>query len=174
MDNQEPMQPVEEPAPVKVGRFGRIFSAASVERLTGRPLTRLEKVATIIMLVVFLFVFYVTLDANKYAAQVRVVEGEGKIGVNPTTEMLDFGDLSRGTATVRTVLVRNDTPLPFFVAVIKVGAIRDLVKQSDNNFMLRRGEQRKIEFNVFIPASAEIERVYSGRVFVFKIPAPFF
>src|SRR3989338_2381962 len=139
-----------------------------------QKLTLGEKIAAGIILVVFLFVFYVTLDANKYAAQVRTIEGEGKVGVNPTTERLDFGDLSRGTSAVRTVTVKNNTFVPFFVSVIKLGAISDLIKQEKNNFILRRGDEAKMEMTVYMPASAEIDHLYTGRVFVFKIPAPFF
>ncbi|HLD86233.1 MAG TPA: hypothetical protein VJA28_02155 [Patescibacteria group bacterium] len=139
-----------------------------------QKLTLGEKIAAGIILVIFLFVFYITLDANKYAAQVRTIEGEGKVGVNPTTERLDFGDLSRGTSAVRTVTVKNDTVVPFFVSVIKLGAISDLIKQEQNNFVLRKGEERKMEMTVYMPASAEIDHLYTGRVFVFKIPAPFF
>lgn len=137
-------------------------------------MTRGEKIAAWIMLILFLLVFYITLDANKYAAQVRVIEGEGKVGVNPTTEKLDFGDLSRGTSAVRTVTVKNGTFIPFYVGVIKVGAISDLMKQEQNNFVLRKGEERQMEFTVYMPASAVIDQMYTGRVFVFKIPAPFF
>ena len=99
-----------------------------------------------------------TLDANKYAAQVRTIEGEGKVGVNPTTERLDFGDLSRGTSAVRTVTVKNDTFMPFFVSVIKLGAISDFIKQEKNNFVLRRGDEAKMEMTVYMPASAEIDQ----------------
>ena len=139
-----------------------------------QKLTLGEKIAAWVILITFLLVFYVTLDANKYAAQVRTIEGEGKVGVNPTTERLDFGDLSRGTSAVRTVTVKNDTFVPFFVSVIKLGAISDLIKQEQNNFVLRKGQERKMEFTVYMPASAEIDRLYTGRVFVFKIPAPGF
>ena len=48
-------------------------------------LKRTGKIASIILAAVFLFLFYVALDANKYQALVHVVEGEGRVGVNPTT-----------------------------------------------------------------------------------------
>ena len=70
--------------------------------------------------------------------------------------------------------VKNNTFVPFFVSVIKLGAISDLIKQEQNNFVLRKGEERKMEMTVYMPASAEIDHLYTGRVFVFKIPAPFF
>ena len=62
-----------------------------------------EKILAVVLVIVFLFVFYIALDANKYQATVHVIEGEGKVGVNPTTERLDFGDLSPGTSAIRRV-----------------------------------------------------------------------
>ncbi len=144
------------------------------ERRTGEKLTRGEKIGAVVFFIVFLCVFYVTLDANKYQALVQVVEGEGRVGVNPTDEKLDFGDLSRGTAAVRTVTIKNDTYMPFFVSVIKLGGISSLMKIDENNFVVRRGEEKKIEFATYMPASAEIGKKYTGRVYVFKIPAPGF
>ena len=144
------------------------------ERKTGEKLKVSEKIVGIIFLVIFLLVFYVTLDSNKYAAIVRAIEGEGKVGINPTTERLDFGDLSRGTSAVRTVTVKNDTPMPFFVTVIRIGEIRGLTKMEKNNFVLHKGEEQQLNFTVYMLASAEIGHIYKGRVFVFKIPAPFF
>ena len=142
------------------------------EKKTGEKLKRSEKIIGIVLLIIFLFVFYVTLDANKISSQVRAIEGEGKVGINPTTESLDFGDLSRGTEQVRTVTVNNSFIMPFYVAVIKTGSISDLVKLNRNNFILRPGEEEKLEFTTYMPASAEINKVYSGRVYIFKIPAP--
>lgn len=140
------------------------------ERMTGEKLRRSEKIAGVVFLLVFLFVFYITLDANKYRAEVRVIEGEGKVGVNPTTESLDFGDLSRGTSAIRTVTIKNNSFTPFFVSIVTLGGISDLVKLNRNNFKLAKGVEQKVEFTLYMPASAEMNKQYTGRVFVFKIP----
>ncbi|MEK7630862.1 MAG: hypothetical protein AAB417_02450 [Patescibacteria group bacterium] len=144
------------------------------ERKTGEKLKTHEKILGIIFLVVFLFVFYVTLDANKYQAEVRVIEGQGRVGVNPTTEKLDFGDLSQGTRSARTVTINNSTPVPMFVSVLRLGSISGLMTLEKNNFILRKGQEQQVEFTVYMPASAPVGTKYTGRVFVFKIPAPFF
>src|SRR3989338_9572423 len=78
-----------------------------------------QKTVTIIVAVIFLFVFYVVLDANKYRATVRVIEGENQVGVNPTDRALDFGDLSLGTSAVRRVDMQNGTFVPFYVIMLK-------------------------------------------------------
>jgi hypothetical protein len=147
------------------GFFSRWF-----ERSAGRPMKTSDKIIIGAMLVAFLFVFYVVLDANKYRAQVQVIEGEGKVGVNPTTESLDFGDLSRGTSAVRRVSVSNGTRMPMYVMVWEFGSISDLMEIEPNYFRLKPGEERKIDFSTYIPASAEIGKGYRGRVYLFKVP----
>jgi hypothetical protein len=129
-----------------------------------------QKVVTVAILVIFLFAFYVVLDANKYPALVRVIEGEGKVGVNPTDRALDFGDLSRGTSAVRRVNIKNGTPMPMYVMIFKFGGISDLVQIDKNFFKLQGGQEEKIEFTTYMPASAPIDSNYTGRVFLFKIP----
>jgi hypothetical protein len=140
------------------------------QRLTGERMKRSEKIILIVFLIIFLGVFYIVLDANKYRAQVRVIEGEGRVGINPTTERLDFGDLSRGTSAVRRVDIQNEAPIGMFIIVVRVGSISDLMEVSKNYFTLKPGTSEKIEFTVYMPASAEIERLYTGRVFIFRIP----
>lgn len=130
----------------------------------------IDKIILIILGVIFLFAFYVTLDANKYRALVRVVPGEGRIGVNPTDQALDFGDLSRGTSAVRRVTIENSTPFAFYVFAMRLGGIRTLIELDKNHFRLPPRSSDQIEFSVYLPASAEVDRVYTGRVFLFKIP----
>ena len=146
-------------------RFGKWF-----ERSAGRPLKARDKIIGVILVVVFLFIFYVTLDANKYRAMVHVVAGEGKVGINPIAESLDFGDLSRGTSAVRKVDIKNNISMPMYVMVWKTGSISDLEKMSNNFFVVKPHGEEKIEFTAYIPASAEVDKIYSGRVYLFKIP----
>ena len=140
--------------------------------IKSRKFTGGEKVLIGAITLVFLFVFYVTLDANKYKALVRVIEGEGRVGVNPTTEALDFGDLSRGTSAVRGVEIVNATPIPMFIMVLRVGGISELMDLDKNNFALSARETERLQFTVFIPASAPVGEEFSGRVFLFKVPGP--
>ncbi|MBI2100883.1 MAG: hypothetical protein HYT47_02605 [Candidatus Vogelbacteria bacterium] len=137
-----------------------------------KKLRLIDKIILAILLLVFLFAFYITLDANKYRALVRVVEGEGRVGVNPTDQALDFGDLSRGTSAVRRVAIENGLPLSLYVFAVRTGSIRTLIKLDKNYFKLPPRSSDKIEFSVYMPASAEIDRVYDGRVYLFKIPMP--
>ena len=129
-----------------------------------------QKIVTVIIGILLLFVIYVMLDANKYRSTVHVIEGEGKVGVNPTDKALDFGDLSLGTSSVRRVDMKNGTFMPMYVFMIKTGKIAELMKIDKNNFTLKAGENVKIEYTVYMPASAKINDTYNGRVYLFKIP----
>ncbi|MEK7493634.1 MAG: hypothetical protein AAB630_00605 [Patescibacteria group bacterium] len=161
---QEKDIPSEEPMAYKTEPKKRMFAG------WWSDLKFWEKAVSIVCAVLVLFLFYVSLDANKYQAVVRVVEGEGRVGVNPTTERLDFGDLSRGTSAVRTVTIKNGTIMPMYVMMVKTGSIADLVDIDTNYLKVPRGAEQKIEFQTYIPASAAIDATYKGRVYVFKIP----
>src|SRR3989344_3840479 len=141
-------------------------------RLTGEPMRPWEKILGVVGILVFLFVFYVVLDANKYRATVRVIAGAGRVGVNPTTELLDFGDLSPGTASVRRVNIVNGTPIPMYVAVFRIGGINQLMELDRNFFVLAPHEETRLEFTVYMPASAPIDDTLNGRVYLFKVPGP--
>ncbi len=149
-----------------------------VEKQAGRPLKTSDKVIGVILIICFLFVFYVVLDANKYRMQVLVIEGEGKVGVNPTSELLDFGDMSRGTESVRTVTMKNGTFMPMYVLVWKTGKLAELVDVTDKTsgedasaFKLKSDDiEVKLDFTTRMPASAQIGDKYTGRVYIFKIP----
>ena len=168
MDNkftqEENTQPSEEPKENETKPKKRIFTG------WWSDLKRWEKVVSVVCAILVLFLFYITLDANKYQAVVRVVEGEGRVGVNPTTERLDFGDLSRGTSAGRTVTIKNGTIMPMYVVMVKTGSIADLVDIDINYLKVPRGGEQKIEFQTYIPASAAIDATYKGRVYLFKIP----
>ncbi|MEK7519738.1 MAG: hypothetical protein AAB581_00625 [Patescibacteria group bacterium] len=129
-----------------------------------------EKIVTIVLALVVLFAFYIALDANKYQATVHVIEGEGKVGINPTTERLDFGDLSRGTSAVRRVTVTNGTAMPMYVMVWKTGKVSELMDENKNYFTLAPGNEERLEFTIYMPASAQIGATLDGRVYLLKIP----
>ncbi|MDO8559603.1 MAG: hypothetical protein Q7S23_01005 [bacterium] len=111
--------------------------------------------------------------AERYQAVVQVVEGTDKVGVNPTAERLDFGDLSRDTGASRFINLKNPGKMPKTIWVVKSGELAELMKvDRPAKFTLRPGEEVKLEFNVRIPSSAQY-RKYSGRVMIFKWPKVF-
>lgn len=107
--------------------------------------------------------------ADKYEAQVLVIEGEKKVGVNPTAERLDFGDLSADTSATRFVTL-NAGGMDTFITVVKFGKIAELIKLSENNFTVKEGDEKRLEFSLYMPPSAPAGEKYTGRVWIFKIP----
>ena len=125
-------------------------------------------------LVLGLIVFFVALEifqAPKFEAVVNVVEGESKVGINPTTERLDFGDLSRGSTAVRFVDLKNESGFKTWMYVRKTGELAELLEVSEGEFSLTPGQEKRLEFSLRIPASAE-SRVYTASVRIWRLPQP--
>lgn len=165
MEQKMPQQ-----AAQKKNRKGFASEISASWKRSWKGLTRIQKVITILLALVVLFVFYVVLDANKYPALVRVIEGRESVGVNPTDRALDFGDLARGTSLIRRVNLQNGTFMPMYVFMVKTGSIAGLMEINKNNFKLMPRTAQKIEFSTYIPASATVGQTYKGRVYLFKIP----
>lgn len=125
-----------------------------------------------LLLLVFMFLLVQVLNAAKYQALVQVIQ-EDRIGVNPTDQRLDFGDLPRDKSAVRVVNLENHSPykVKSFIMVWKFGELAELIKVSQNYFTLKPGDDVELEFTVHMPNSSEF-RYYKGRVWVFQIPKP--
>ena len=120
---------------------------------------------------VFLFLFLAVqfINAAKYTMVVNVKDGENIMGINPLSDNLDFGDLSRNNGMTRYVTFKNDGSAPVYIAAMEFGDISDLVKMNKNYFTLSPSEEAKISFEISIPPSAET-RNYSGSVWIFRLP----
>ena len=121
--------------------------------------------------VVAIFAIVQFINAAKYEMVVNVVEGENVLGLNPTTEPLDFGDLSRNNGIARQISIENGGGMNIFVAAFKFGELASLVKLDRNFFVLKPGEEAQISLEVSIPPSAETKK-YDGRIWVFRLPKP--
>ncbi|MCK4745152.1 hypothetical protein KAS41_03760 [Candidatus Parcubacteria bacterium] len=153
-----------EPAPVSS------IDKAITEKKNEKPkkITLKRIIWTAAAALVFIIIIQIAV-ADKYSAQVLVIEGEKKVGVNPTDERLDFGDLSADTAATRYITLNADG-INTFVSVLKFGSIAELVKLSENNFTMKKGDEKKLEFSLYMPVSAPIGEKYTGYVWIFKTP----
>lgn len=122
----------------------------------------------VIVLVIAMVALVQYINAAKYGALVQVIK-EDKIGVNPTGERLDFGDLPHNKDAVRTVTLASGGKTGSYIIVWKFGAISDLIKVDKNYFTLKPGTMEKLEFTVHIPNSAEY-KYYKGKIIIFQIP----
>lgn len=129
----------------------------------------MKKAIYIILGVIFFIIIVQIAVADKYSAQVLVIEGEKKVGVNPTVEKLDFGDLSADTTATRYVTL-NASGINTYIYVWKFGSISELIKLNKNNFTIKKGQEEKLEFSLYMPPSAPIDKKFSGYVWIFKVP----
>ncbi|OGM09338.1 hypothetical protein A2Z67_04005 [Candidatus Woesebacteria bacterium RBG_13_36_22] len=136
-----------------------------MSKLKKRVITVLIVIGIIIAIVIIVQI----INASKYKMVVNVVEGENVMGVNPLTESLDFGDLSRNNGMTRYVSMENNGKLSSFVVVWKFGAISSLINLDKNFFTLKSGEENKLSFEIKIPPSAETKQ-YKGWVWIFRLP----
>ncbi|MCK5459965.1 hypothetical protein KAI52_02535 [Candidatus Parcubacteria bacterium] len=151
-------------------RPSSVVEKAAAEQNNKKPKrTTLKRIIwAIIGVLIFIIIVQVAI-ADKYSAQVLVIEGEKKVGVNPTDERLDFGDLSADTSATRYVTL-NAGGIDTFIFVLKFGSIAELVKLSENNFTMKKGDEKKLEFSLYMPVSAPIGEKYTGFVWIFKLP----
>ena len=128
----------------------------------------LKIIIWLIVVVIGIFLAIQYINAAKYPALVQVIK-EDRIGVNPTGDALDFGDLPRNRSAVRTVELKSDGNTASYIIIWKFGDISDLVKLDKNYFTLSGHTTEKVEFRIFVPNSAEY-RYYRGKVIIFQIP----
>jgi len=143
-----------------------VVSEPAVEVKKKRPWGKI--ILLVIVLIVIFFGAVQYLSASKYEALEQVVN-EDKIGVNPTSERLDFGDLPRDKNAVRSIILQSKGSTPTHVWVLKTGDIADLIKVDRNNFTLKPNTTEKLNLSIYIPNSAEF-RYYKGKVIIFRIP----
>ncbi len=132
-----------------------------------------RRVILIVALVLVWLVGIQVMAAERYAAVVNVIEGTDKVGVNPSSDRLDFGDLSRETGASRFVTLKNTGGRAKQIWVVKTGSIAELMKSDKPDwFTLAPGEEVKLELTVRIPVSAPYGKM-SGTVTIFKWPKVF-
>jgi len=132
----------------------------------------IKKILIVICVIIVVFIVVQVVNAAKYKMLVNVKEGENIMGVNPLTESLDFGDLSRNNGMTRYVNLKSGGGTSVYVAVFNLGEISDLVKIDRNFFTLKPGEEVKLAYEIQIPPSAQVKK-YSGWTIIFRLPKIF-
>ena len=130
---------------------------------------RIKKLLIILGIILIVFIGVEFISAAKYKTVVVVADKQGVVGINPLTESLDFGELSKGSSISRFVTLKSQGKISTFVIVVITGGIKDLIEIDKNYFTLSGGEEQKIDFHLDIPISADKEK-YKGRVFIFRLP----
>lgn len=106
-----------------------------------------------------------------YDSQVIAAEEGGAIGIAPFTDRIDFGDIPQGGGAVAKILIlENEGAVPNQISIFIIGNIGDLVKIEPGSVTLEPGESVEVDFRLTMPASAPVERKYTGKVFVLRLP----
>ena len=106
--------------------------------------------------------------ADKYEAEVNIKEEVNIMGASLPIQSLDFGNLSKGIKTSRSLILNNDSKNKILIKVLSFGEISDFIKTSKKSFVLGSGEKTEIIFDLDIPFSAETKK-YTGKIYILKI-----
>jgi len=141
----------------------------AVSSVPNKPKRKIwRKILWIVIVLILILVVVQYVNAAKYDTMVQVIN-EDRIGVNPTGDSLDFGDLPHDKSAVRTVNLASSGNTSSYIIVWKYGSAADLIKVSKNFFTLEPKKTEKLEFSVYVPNSAEY-KYYKGKVVIFQIP----
>ena len=121
----------------------------------------------VLLLLVVTFLFQAL---TIYDSQVIVKEEGGTIGMAPFTDRIDFGDVPQGATVGKTLILENAGTVPNQVIIFVFGGIGDLVKVRPSSVTLEPGDIAEVDFVLNMPLSAPVERTYSGKVFVLRLP----
>ena len=141
-------------------------------------LNRLENLSrqTLLLLILGAFVLSIVATvlielayADKFAMQVNVIKSANKIGINPLTDSLDFGDIYPGGKVKRYITVKNDGPRSTLMVVWVTGTAGEMVTANDSYLTLEPGKKRRLTFLIKVPASASFQ-TYQGRVWLIRLP----
>ena len=84
---------------------------------------------------------YIIENSYELGMEVKV---DDHFGLNADTDALKFGRLMPGTSALRSIFVGNNATFPLKVAIFKSGQMKDWVKVSENNFVLKNDKLYKI------------------------------
>jgi len=144
-----------------------------VRQAQGKKMSVGKKILWVILALIVLVAAVQVLNAEKYKATVLPIEGEKKVGVNPTDQALDFGDLSADTSASRYVTLKSSGGGDTYIWILKFGSLSELIKTDQSAFILKAGQEKKIEFLVYMPSSATKGKRMDGSVWIFKVPKIF-
>ena len=120
-----------------------------------------------LLLLVALFGYQST---TTYPSQVIVKPAGDPIGINPLEDRVDFGDVPQGATVSKVLNFTNEGSVPNYIKIFVMGSIGDLVTVDDSSFTLKKGEEKDVRFQLIMPPSAPVDKKYSGRVVVIRLP----
>ena len=105
-----------------------------------------------------------------YSAQVIAKAAGEPVGMAPFTDRIDFGDVPQGESVTKGITLENEGENENSINVFILGSISSLVDIEPISFTIAAGERRDIKLKLRMPASAEPEKKFTGRVFILRLP----
>lgn len=124
-------------------------------------------IIAVIILVLAFFVFEIA-SGSSYKMTVNVIDKSNFIGVNPSTELLDFGDLAKNYNAVKYVKIANTGKIPSYMLILGTGEISKFIEKGETFFSVSPGEEKEISFTINIPPTAENKK-YNGKIYIFHL-----
>lgn len=119
-----------------------------------------------VCLVLLNYSLFVLFDSSlvleKKEINAKVVVSD-KIGVEVNGSALAFGTVPRGGGSIKKIMIKNDYDFEVRVNVYSEGSISEFLEVEENNFILKKDEERDLRFVVKTPSSVE-NGVYEGVV----------
>ncbi|MFC1728652.1 hypothetical protein ACFLZ7_04300 [Nanoarchaeota archaeon] len=115
-----------------------------------------------IFLTKFIFYSFYVLDVQELDIYVDVIDQDGAVGMDLSTDALRFSHMPLGTRATKWINVSTDVPTKIIVQVS--GNIQDFV-YGNNSVILLPNEIKKLEVTMNIPLEAELGE-YSGKLTV--------
>lgn len=123
-------------------------------------------VAVVLVLAITFLVQALTI----YPAQVIAKEAGSALGIAPFTDRVDFGDVPQGSIVAKELILENEGSIPNNIKVFIMGSIGAFIEVEPKSFTLEAGERQEIELELTMPASAEPEKKFTGRVIILRLP----
>lgn len=129
---------------------------------------KIGKVVLFLVLIAFICV-NATLFSKNVLSIVEVreiplkVKVSGNLGLGLGDESLNFGSIPAGSTSMREVVISNDKDVDLDVEIYKKGRISRLLNFEEKRFLVKKGEDKRIKFSVFVPEDTK-EGEYEGEL----------
>jgi len=134
----------------------------------------MKKRYVVLVAVVFVLVLAGTFFGRAttiYSAMVVAKAAGEPIGMAPFTDRVDFGDVPQGESTTKGITLENEGENDNSIKVFITGSISSLVDiKPSSSFTIAAGEIKEIRLRLRMPASAEPETKFTGRIFILRLP----
>ena len=91
------------------------------------------------------------------------------LGMNIDTDALHFGMIAKNGCANRNIIVKHQYDSPAKVVINVIGELEGWTVIEENDFILNKDSERKIEFKVCAPGDAILGKEYTGTArIVFK------